>query len=76
MLVLLAASDFGRLAQLSHDLKGTGRSYGFPELTRLGAALEQSAKQTDGAALRAQMTELGTYLDQVQPGLYVDPNRV
>ncbi len=66
MMALLSASDFGRLAQLSHDLKGTGNSYGFSELTRLGAALEQAAKQADRGTLREQVTELGNYLNRVQ----------
>ena len=60
------SADFSRLACLSHNLKGTGRGYGFPELARLGATLEQSAGQKDSVALRAQMTELGAYLDKVQ----------
>jgi two-component system sensor histidine kinase/response regulator len=67
MMALLAASDFARLAVLGHNLKGTGGGYGFPELTRLGAALEQSAKQADYGTLRTHMTELGNYLDRVQP---------
>lgn len=66
MIALLAASDFGSLAKLSHNLKGSGKSYGFPELTRLGASLEQSAKQTDHKTFRALVTEYGHYLDQVQ----------
>jgi signal transduction histidine kinase/HPt (histidine-containing phosphotransfer) domain-containing protein len=67
MLELLAASDFERLADLSHNLKGTGGGYGFPELTRLGAALEQSSKQGDCGTLHTQMTELGDYLTRLQP---------
>jgi two-component system sensor histidine kinase/response regulator len=66
MLGLLAASDFSRLASLSHNLKGTGRGYGFAELTRFGAALEHLAQQKNSIALRAQMNELGDYLDKVQ----------
>ena len=66
MVELLAASDFARLKVLGHNLKGTGGGYGLPELTRLGAALEQSAKQTDCVGLRTQLTELGNYLDRVQ----------
>jgi signal transduction histidine kinase/HPt (histidine-containing phosphotransfer) domain-containing protein len=66
MLSLLAASEFARLAVLGHDLKGSGGGYGFPELTRLGAALEQSAKQTDCVGLRTSLTDLGSYLDRVQ----------
>ena len=66
MTELLASSDFARLAVLGHDLKGSGGGYGFPELTRLGAALEHSAKQTDGVGLRTNLTDLGNYLDRVQ----------
>jgi CheY-like chemotaxis protein/HPt (histidine-containing phosphotransfer) domain-containing protein len=66
MVELLAASDFARLAFLGHNLKGTATGYGFPDLTRLGAALERSAEQADCGTLRTLMTELGNYLDQVQ----------
>jgi PAS domain S-box-containing protein len=66
MIKLLAASAFERLAVLGHNMKGTGGSYGFPELTRMGAALEQSAKQPDPGALSIQLTELKDYLGQVQ----------
>jgi PAS domain S-box-containing protein len=62
---LLAASDFERLSALGHNLKGSARGYGFPDLVRLGAALEESADQKDRVAFRAQMSELGNYLDRV-----------
>jgi PAS domain S-box-containing protein len=66
MMALLAASGFDRLAVLGHNIKGTGSSYGFPELTRMGAALEYSAKQMDPGALSIQLTELKNYLGRVQ----------
>jgi HPt (histidine-containing phosphotransfer) domain-containing protein len=66
MIDLLAASDFARLAVLGHNLKGSGGGYGFQDLTKLGAALEQSAKQMDTAGLRTQVADLGNYLDRVQ----------
>jgi CheY-like chemotaxis protein len=66
MLALLAASGFARLAVLGHNMKGTGRSYGFPELTRMGAALEISARQMDAGALSIQLTELQDYLGRVE----------
>ena len=50
---------------LSHNLKGCGGGYGFPERSRLGAALEELAKQKDGSALATQISELQTYLDRV-----------
>jgi CheY-like chemotaxis protein/HPt (histidine-containing phosphotransfer) domain-containing protein len=63
---LLAASSFQQLAFLAHNMKGTGSSYGFPALTKIGAILEQSAKQKDASALNTQLTELGDYLGRVQ----------
>jgi HPt (histidine-containing phosphotransfer) domain-containing protein len=66
MMNLLAASGFQSLAALGHNIKGTGGSYGFPELTRMGAALENSANRTDPEALRIQLAELSDYLGQVQ----------
>jgi CheY-like chemotaxis protein/HPt (histidine-containing phosphotransfer) domain-containing protein len=66
MIALLAASDFERLSILGHNLKGTARGYGFPDLVRMGGALEDSANQRNCATLRGQMTELGEYLDRVR----------
>jgi PAS domain S-box-containing protein len=65
MIALLAASAFERLAVRSHNIKGSGGSYGFPELTRLGAAMEHSAKQMDPGSLSRQLTELKDYLGRV-----------
>jgi PAS domain S-box-containing protein len=66
MMKLLAASGFERLAVLGHNLKGSGSSYGFRELTRMGAALQHSAEQTDAGAVSMQLTELKNYLGRVQ----------
>ena len=66
MMKLLAASDFKRLASISHDLKGTGTAYGFPELTRIGGQVNRSAKQNDRDAIGKQLAELGNYLNHVQ----------
>ncbi len=66
MISFLEACDFERLSVLSHDIKGTGASYGFPALTRIGAALEQSARQMDAGAVTTQLAELKDYLGRVQ----------
>jgi CheY-like chemotaxis protein len=66
MIELLAVSDFKSLAALGHNLKGTGASYGFPELTRIGTSLERSAKVTDSIAVSKQLAELTNYLDRVE----------
>ena len=63
---VIAASGFEKLGVMAHNLKGTGGSYELPELTRMGAGLENSAKQTDTGALGLQLRELKEYLDRVQ----------
>jgi PAS domain S-box-containing protein len=66
MMALLAASGFERLAVMAHNLKGTGSSYGLPELTRMGAGVLNSAKVADTEALGAQLGELKEYLSRVR----------
>jgi HPt (histidine-containing phosphotransfer) domain-containing protein len=66
MTELLAACDFERLSVLSHNLKGTARGYGFPDLVKMGSALEQSANRMDSGILSKQITDLGNYLQRVE----------
>jgi PAS domain S-box-containing protein len=63
---LLAAGDFESLSGLAHNLKGSGESYGFSDLTRLGRALESSSKDADGAAVQGLLEQLDDYLSRVQ----------
>jgi HPt (histidine-containing phosphotransfer) domain-containing protein len=63
MMRLLAGSDFGNLAVLGHNIKGSGTSFGFPEISRIGAALQYSAEQMDTVAAGTQLTELRDYLE-------------
>ena len=66
MMALLAASDFPSLAVLGHNLKGNGASYGFPELTRIGNELMQSAARQDRIALGDEIAEMACYLGRVR----------
>lgn len=65
MMELLAASDFERLLVLGHSLKGSGGSFGFPELTRFGAALERSAQASDPVSFSQGLAQLKDYLDRL-----------
>jgi HPt (histidine-containing phosphotransfer) domain-containing protein len=65
MLQLLASSDFERLRVLSHSLKGSGGSFGFPELTHFGETLERYARTGDGASFRAELSRLNEYLEHL-----------
>jgi len=66
MLQLLAGCDFDRLHVLSHSLKGSGGSFGFPELSRLGAALERHAEAGDGAGFAEELARLKDYLEHLE----------
>lgn len=69
MMALLAASDFDRLHVLSHSLKGSGSSFGFAELTRLGSELERHAESRDASAFAQQLTKLQQYLETLNSSL-------
>lgn len=63
---LIDAADFGRVQALGHRMKGTGKSYGFPEISRIGAAIELAAHQNDAVALERLVGELDAYLTRVK----------
>ena len=52
--------------RLGHQFKGSGEGYGFPEITRAGAAVELAAKAADQDEIRSQILALSTYLDRVE----------
>jgi two-component system, sensor histidine kinase and response regulator len=61
--VLAGAQNPDQLRTLGHNMKGTGGSYGFPQLTILGAALEDAAQVASPQQLEAQLLELNRYLE-------------
>jgi HPt (histidine-containing phosphotransfer) domain-containing protein len=66
MTSLLAAFDYERLRVLGHNLRGSGASYGFDELTRFGAELELAAEEADYDAVALQIPQLDDYLSRVR----------
>ena len=52
--------------RLGHQFKGEGESFGFPEITRAGAAVELAAIAADEDEIRNQILALATYLDRVE----------
>ena len=63
---LLAAAEFASIQRISHDLNGTGASYGFDHLSSVGAQMETAAKRADSAELHTCLQSLASYLDAVQ----------
>lgn len=62
----LGDNDFEGIRILSHNMKGTGTSYGFAALTEIGGRIEESAKQENRERLASQIGELSSYLDRVE----------
>lgn len=60
----LAEHDFVQIARLGHRLKGSGGSFGFPELTSIGARLEDAARAEDTDLCGEALDELGRCLSE------------
>ncbi len=63
-LVAAAAWDEARI--IGHNLKGTGRAFGFADISEIGAALEQAALGRDGARITDLAGDLASYLRDVR----------
>ncbi len=62
----LAAGDFEALRIGGHSLKGSGGGYGFPDLTRIGGAIETAAKAGDVVVIEALLAEYADYMQRVE----------
>jgi HPt (histidine-containing phosphotransfer) domain-containing protein len=52
------SSDFARLAELAHWLKGAGGTVGFDCFTAPAGSLEQAAKSGEQSRIEASLSEL------------------
>lgn len=62
----LDAADFETARQIAHAMKGSGGSYGLPEVSRFGTSMEESASQRDAEATANLAARLEGYLAQVE----------
>jgi signal transduction histidine kinase/CheY-like chemotaxis protein/HPt (histidine-containing phosphotransfer) domain-containing protein len=58
----LAARDFGPIRRFGHNLKGTGRGYGFPPIEALGREIERAASQADASRVTEQLNALDRFV--------------
>jgi CheY-like chemotaxis protein/nitrogen-specific signal transduction histidine kinase len=63
----LAGGDFAAARIIGHTLGGTGGSYGFDEITRIGRAIEEKSLRGDAGSLSQLIAQLENYLSRVQP---------
>ncbi len=61
----LARADFDSIRSLGHNMKGTGTSFGFPQISEIGDELERAAKQEDADSVRNATAKLVHFLDSV-----------
>jgi len=62
----LADADFEAIRVAAHGMKGAGGGYGFPEISRLGAAIEEGARLRDVAAITGLVADLDEYLARIE----------
>jgi signal transduction histidine kinase/CheY-like chemotaxis protein/HPt (histidine-containing phosphotransfer) domain-containing protein/CHASE3 domain sensor protein len=60
----LAARDFGTIRRFGHNLKGTGRGYGFPPIEDLGREIERAAAQADPNRIAEQLDALHRFVSE------------
>jgi HPt (histidine-containing phosphotransfer) domain-containing protein len=58
----LDVEDFPSVGRIGHNLRGNGRSYGFPELAAIGEGLEAAARAKNAARIREQLESLDAWL--------------
>lgn len=62
----LAQAEFELVRVVAHSMKGSGAGYGFPEISRLGAAMEEAARQRDAPQIGALVSNLEGYLARME----------
>lgn len=62
----LARGDYQAIRSMGHNMKGTGTSFGLPQISALGDRLEHAAKETNADSVREVTEELVQFLDQVE----------
>lgn len=63
----LAADDWSALREAGHRLSGNGGTFGFPDISRDGAALELAVEERDRAAIEAAAAALIRELERTIP---------
>ena len=62
----LARGDFDAIRSLGHNMKGTGSSFGLPQISEIGGELERAAKEQNADAVRTVTDQLVHFLDSVE----------
>lgn len=63
----IAARDFKEIIRHGHQLKGSGRSYGFAEISEIGARIEEAGHGHQGPVLETALIELERVIERLNP---------
>lgn len=61
--------EWEQLRTLAHQLKGAGGSYGYPDISRLGAMMEAAFNKQEATQFAAWMDELASLIAAARAGL-------
>lgn len=62
----LAHEKFGEIENIGHKMKGNGVTFGYPEISELGAHMEVAAKQKNILQISKKISELRSWLESHQ----------
>jgi HPt (histidine-containing phosphotransfer) domain-containing protein len=62
----LATGEFETARRLGHQIKGTGKPYGFPGLTQIGRAIEWAASKQAALELDSRIQRLEVCLNSIE----------
>ncbi len=63
---LLGARNFGAVARLGHDMKGSGGAYGLEHVSACGGRIELHGKQGDSVSITEAVLDLESFLRRVE----------
>lgn len=62
----ILVANLAEARRLGHGMKGAGAGYGFPEISAIGAKIEEAAKNGDTSGLEEALDMLDEYLSIVE----------
>jgi HPt (histidine-containing phosphotransfer) domain-containing protein len=57
--------EYEKIAQIGHQLKGNGSTFGHPELSSIGKKLENAAQTHDADSLRSALKDFSLWIKKV-----------
>jgi HPt (histidine-containing phosphotransfer) domain-containing protein len=63
----LAAHDLDAVRRFGHNLRGTGRGYGFVRIEEIGCQIETAAMRGETAGVTEQLQQLRDFLAETSP---------